>query len=335
MTFVQQTVWGWLIAVYLFLGGLGGTVLSLSALTDLYLHKNTEHSRRPAIFGAISGFAALAVGTVFLLIDLLQPLAVIYSLLNPTSWIFWGVLFISLYFVFTVLYVLPYIKNWPLIKIFSKLITVIEKWQRAAGFLAAIMGLLVALYTGFLLSTAPAIPFWNTPALPILFLVSGSSTGSALLMFYLARLRRPDASEIRLLHFLERLDIILMSTEVLLLAAYFNYFRTSAEAGKVSANYLLSHGGFTFGFLTLGLILPLLLEIYIGYKGKQAAHTHLYQGEHALPNTRIETASASTHDSHISHRGLIQLATLLVLLGGFLLRWYVLTAGFYGYPFPS
>lgn len=330
MTFVQQTVWGWLIAVYLFLGGLGGTVLSLSALTDLFLAKDQNHSHKPAIFGAITGFIALAVGTVFLLSDLLQPLKAYYTLLHPTSWIFWGVVFISIYFVFTILYGLPYIKNWPIIKNFSKLITYIEKWQKVSGLIAATMGLLVALYTGFLLSTAPAIPFWNTPALPILFLISGSSTGSALLMLYLSQLKRPDTYEVHLLHFLERLDIILMSSEVLLLAAYFNYFRTSAEAGKISAKFLLSHSGFTFGFLTLGLIVPLLLELYIWSQGR-------HPSAHGEPRTLAgaETAAIQEGPSHINHRGLIVLATLLVLLGGFLLRWYVLKAGFYGYPFPS
>ncbi len=51
-SFVQQTTWGWMIAAYLFLGGLGGAVGAIGIGIDLYL----EPHRRMGIFAALSGF---------------------------------------------------------------------------------------------------------------------------------------------------------------------------------------------------------------------------------------------------------------------------------------
>ncbi len=87
-SFVQQTTWGWMIAAYLFLGGLGGAVGAIGIGIDLYL----EPHRRMGIFAALSGFVFLAVGTLLLMLDLLQPLKVVFFFLNPSSWIFWGIL---------------------------------------------------------------------------------------------------------------------------------------------------------------------------------------------------------------------------------------------------
>lgn len=47
--------------------------------------------------------------------------------------------------------------------------------------IAGIFGLCVTIYTGVLLSSMKSRPFWNTPVLPVLFMVSGCSTGAALL----------------------------------------------------------------------------------------------------------------------------------------------------------
>ena len=44
-----------------------------------------------------------------------------------------------------------------------------------------VFGLGIMVYTGVLLSTMKSKPFWNTPALPVLFTVSALSTGSAFL----------------------------------------------------------------------------------------------------------------------------------------------------------
>jgi len=289
-TFLVQTDWHGLIAAYLFLGGLGGGVMALAAIADLLLQKNdAQADRRPAVFASIAGLAALGLGSIFLVLDLEQPVKAIYALSNPRSWITWGVAFISLYFAAGVLYVVPYVLKK---KVASAL-------QRAMGLLAAVLGFLVALYTGFLLSSATGIAFWNTPALPILFVVSGFSTGAAMLMLYLVFIKGQYVTA--LLHWLEKIDMGLVAAELVILFAFMNLAWSGNESAKVAARSLVSSAGFLLGVPVAGLLLPLALEA-VGLR---------------------------------KHSGtLTAVASLFVLMGGALLRVFILNAGYWAFPWP-
>ncbi len=70
MTFVHQHVWGWQIATYLFLGGLGGATFAISAI----LHLFEGCDRKMLSVAVLSSIGFLVLGTVFLLADMLQPL---------------------------------------------------------------------------------------------------------------------------------------------------------------------------------------------------------------------------------------------------------------------
>jgi formate-dependent nitrite reductase membrane component NrfD len=286
---LQQSNWHGLIAAYLFLGGLGGGVMALGALADLFWQANdAQADRRPALFAGLAGMVALGVGSLILVLDLVQPLAAIFALSNFHSWITWGILFISLYFVAGILYVFPYLRKQR----------VAGPAQRVAGIAAGILGLLVSVYTGFLLSSSTGIPFWNTPALPLLFLVSGVSTGAALLMLHLITLKSsPFAAHT--LHLLERVDLGLVAFELLILFAFINMASAGNAGIKAGAQYLLGSVGFTVGVALLGLLLPAILEA-ISIRKKQVSLTVA--------------------------------ASVFVLIGGALLRIYVLQAGYFALP---
>ncbi len=73
--------------------------------------------------------------------------------------------------------------------LFSKLN---ERTERGLGTVIAVLGFGIMLYTGLLLGLLKAVPFWNTPALPLLFVLSALSTGVAIVLAlaYLVRLVR-------------------------------------------------------------------------------------------------------------------------------------------------
>jgi formate-dependent nitrite reductase membrane component NrfD len=48
------------------------------------------------------------------------------------------------------------------------------------GVLLAAVGLLVTMYSGFLIAAAPGIPFWNTALIPVLWMLSASVCALAL-----------------------------------------------------------------------------------------------------------------------------------------------------------
>ena len=111
----------------------------------------------------------MALGALILAVDarggLLNPLRYFNLLGNFGSVMTWGVVLISLFlvgaFVCGVLLVLK--RNVP----------------RALEVVTAVLGVGVSLYTGVLLSTAPAFPLWNLAVLPVAFVVSAAYTGYA------------------------------------------------------------------------------------------------------------------------------------------------------------
>ncbi len=303
MTFVHQEVWGWQIATYLFLGGLGGATFAIGAI----LHLFEGCDRKMLSIAVLSSIWFLVLGTVFLLADMLQPLKAVYALTNPRSWIFWGVVFINFYFLAAIVYVIPLLEEWPkLLPIINKIphpiLGLLEKFNRLAALGGSAAGFLITIYTGLLISAAPAISFWNTPALPLLFVFSGFSTGAAYLLLLSTISKNDDAWKIS--EKLEQLDAILIVSELIVLGAYFNFALFLPTGARESAEYLFHSPLFIVGFFIAGLVIPLAVETY-----------GIFFATHSKKS-----------------KSLLTFASILVLFGGYLLRLYVLNAGLYQYP---
>jgi formate-dependent nitrite reductase membrane component NrfD len=305
MTFVHQEVWHWQIATYLFLGGLGGATFAISAV----LHLFEGCDRKMLSVAVMSSIMFLVVGTVLLLADMLQPLKAIYALTNPRSWIFWGVVFINFYFIAAIAYIIPLLDEWPVFqpvvqKIPQPILGLLERFNTLVALGGSAAGFLVAIYTGLLISAAPAINFWNTPALPLLFVISGFSTGAAFLLLLSMLSNNPGAHAISAK--LEQLDAMLIVTELIILGAYFNFAMFLPTGARASAEFLFHSPVFIVGFFVAGLIVPLAIETW-----------GIFFSDHS-------EGKKSTLP--------ILLASALVLVGGYLLRIYVLKAGMFQYP---
>ena len=61
----------------------------------------------------------------------------------------------------------------------AKLCGIITSFRRVVGWLAVVNGVGVAVYTGLLLQSFPAVALWNNPGVPLLFTVSAFSTALA------------------------------------------------------------------------------------------------------------------------------------------------------------
>jgi formate-dependent nitrite reductase membrane component NrfD len=302
MSFEPQHVWHWQIAVYLFLGGLGGATFALASVIHLF----EDCNKKMLSIAVFSSMAFLGLGTIFLLADMLQPFKAFYALTNPSSWIFWGVIFINGYFAIATFYIIPLLEEWPMLKpiiqkIPKKILSFIEKLNSAAAVAGASMGFLVAIYTGLLISAAPAISFWNTPAMPLLFVVSAFSTGAAYLLLLSALANSKESKHVA--NRLERLDAVLIIIELIILGAYFNFAFFLPSGAKYSANLLFGSWVFVVHFLIAGLLIPLGIETYSIFS-KRKAH----------------------------NRSIIVFASTLVLIGGYLLRHFVLKVGVFQFP---
>ncbi len=125
----------------------------------------------------------------------------------------------------------------------------------------------VAIYTGVFLGTIKARPFWNSPALPILFLISAVSTGLAaqsLLMHFWAF--GATGSEVAIIaSFMHGSDIGLVILEIIVLMTYVLIMRysTTVSSAQIAATWLSGGKKLQFwgGLVFLGLILPIVFYL--------------------------------------------------------------------------
>jgi formate-dependent nitrite reductase membrane component NrfD len=165
----SQEEWSWLVAIDLFLGGLGGSLFLLFLVLDL-----------PPFIALLSlGFVLL--GGLVLLAELGHPLRAWRAICRPrTSWISRGVIFVLVFLISAALYIAPALGPFSALPWSSA-----SLGGKAIGAIAGLSAFLVTLYPGFVLSFSPSIPFWNSPLLPVLFFSHSvlAAMGIALLLF--------------------------------------------------------------------------------------------------------------------------------------------------------
>ncbi len=164
---VPHLVFDWVTVIYFFLGGLGAGAFLLSVLGS-YWKKELEPLAKTA---AIVAPIAVAVGMLFLLLELGQPLRVWRLLLtfHPTSAISWGFWFLSIFFVLSITYA------WKLLKGENR-----KAKKFAYGGLP--FAFLVSTYTALILGQAQGKVLWQTALLPWMFLVGGLISGVSVVM---------------------------------------------------------------------------------------------------------------------------------------------------------
>ncbi len=313
--FYTQDIWTWWLALYLYLGGLGAATLTTTFLTDMYIKPHREL----VLWGTWSGIIMLCLGSAMLFLHLLDHVAVIHVLnpmvlINqPTAWIAWGTQFIVWMMVWGFLYALPYMMDSPF---FSRIPIVknILGWRlvqkigrtcgrhcRLCGWLATINGIGTVVYTGLVLQSFPAVALWHNPGVPLLFTVSAFSTAMAFLLLVLGLAIKKHEEDRALCRFYERTDLMLIAAELVILFSFFFYLQGGSQSAAVSAQLLWKDWGWLIGFIGFGLLVPFFIELKGVTKGWSSPSP-------------------------------IMLASVLVLVGGYLLRHYFLYAGVYARP---
>ncbi|MDR0350618.1 MAG: polysulfide reductase NrfD, partial [Coriobacteriales bacterium] len=176
--------WVWPIAWYLFLGGLGGGILTVAGVFDLVFRNGVE------LEGAMTGplpeigalfslavflaVAFLGIGSFLLIFELGQPTVFLRVFLSRTAIIKYGACLLILAMICGFVYFLFFLPpEW-------NLFYYDWVWMRdCCCIFMMIFGASVMVYTGVLLSSMKSKPFWNTPALPVLFVISALSTATA------------------------------------------------------------------------------------------------------------------------------------------------------------
>jgi formate-dependent nitrite reductase membrane component NrfD len=229
----RQHAWGWLVISYLFLGGAGaGAFLAALAL------------RLP--WGEVLGLGLLVVATGFLFLDLGRPERFWRAFLRPrTSWISRGAISIT---------ALVAVGGLHLAAVGAGLDG--SPPERVLAGAAAVAAFAVMVYTGFLLSPSPAIPFWNSTFFPAIFFAYSLLAGIDVLI--LASLALSDQSVD--LALLEAVQFGLVAGCLLMVLSHLSVMSHAGLAAR-SSIALLIRGNlrrlFLGGVLGAGLLVPL------------------------------------------------------------------------------
>lgn len=308
---MHEIEWGIPVVVYLYFGGLSAGTFVLSAFLS-YLRD--ERLNKLARAGALFSPFPLYIGLFMLLIDLASPLRFwrLFTTIQWTSPMSIGSWLIMIFSIITTLHAVMWLpEKLSSIKLGKKIFSLPKKREKIKGILGAIgfpMGLGVGIYTGVLLGAVPARPFWNTPLVAMLFLVSALSTSIAVLLLvstWNAGKTPPEAFH-RERKILFSADVILILFEIFILIPYILHNSLSTASQAASLELILGgqfSGLFWYGFVLAGLIIPLILETF----------------------DLIPEIARRQKPSSIKFIG--YLSAILVLIGGFLLRYIFVYAG--------
>ena len=277
---MSEHYWGWLVAIYLFMGGMGAGAFIIAAVIELTGERYKHEYCPTTLVGAGVSGPLIAIGTVLLIFDLgaglREPWRILNMFTNWSSVMTWGIwilsFFIPIAFVYGILEVMqvhPGILAW------------LRRWlrflpetlpyrgiKRIVCSIGILLALGTALYTGVLLSVVQAVPLWATPILPILFLVSAVSTGMGLSLDLSAALVVPETP-----HRFKRLPLIhiaLIGLEIVLLVLFFYTALGQGGEAAESANLILTGAGSLIFWIVvagLGLVFPLVVNIYALARG--------------------------------------------------------------------
>ena len=246
----MQKGWGWTLAVYLFLGGVGSGAYTIAAINRLL----GENQMLPTTVGLAIGFPALLIGTLFLLADLGSPSRAWLAAAKPgSSWISRGTLIICAFMAVSFLHL------------------VLHQFtganESAGGFVTvlSVLGIILAVstmaYTGLLLGASKGIPFWRTGAVPVVFVVSALVTGHFAIMF--GMILFGDAAALAAsLRAMAVEAVGLMVLEVLAIAFFLQAAYQQPDS-RESAERIMRKRLFVVGYFLLGLAAPLALMLAV------------------------------------------------------------------------
>ena len=254
-------IWGWEIPLYLFLGGLAAGILFFAALyTILGREKELPTAVKTATFLVP---IMLIVGLFALFLDLKNKLYFwqLYTTIRIESPMSWGAWILMLITPLSILWCVGYwrdvVPNWKFkVEWLEYVENMVNKFRKPMAWVMIVSAVILGIYTGILLSAFNARPLWNTSILGPLFLVSGLSTGAAVIMWMSKN------------HFertlFSKIDLLLIGIEIFFIIHLFMGFMAS-NAAQVEAAQLFLGGAYTLpfwgGVVVLGLLVPAILEI--------------------------------------------------------------------------
>ena len=142
-------------------------------------------------------------------------------------------------------------------------------YHATIGVSLCIFSVMTMLYTGLLVSSMTAIPFWNTPLIPILFICHAIVSGLSILLFA-TLLGGYDFDSIT---GIMGIEICLLVSCILLITVYITKMSKASSCSIESVKMLMkgeNRSFLFFGAILSGILIPLLIYLIVYYNMKNA-----------------------------------------------------------------
>ena len=261
-------VWHWPISIDLFFGGLAAGLLFFAAVFYL-MGKEKEY---PSIvkYAPIVAPIGISIALICLFYDLTHKLYfwrlyLTFRIESPMSFGSWVLMFIT---PLSFLWVFSYIGDiFPKFNLRFKWLVAIQdfaiKYRKIMAIMLIPLSISLGIYTGILLSAFNSRPLWNNAILGPLFLTSGLTTASAVILYFVRNKQEKNL--------FNKITLLLLFIQLFLFAHMILGYYAGSEV-QLEAIQLLIGGEFTVMFvgfvLILGLIVPFIIEVLsvYGYK---------------------------------------------------------------------
>jgi formate-dependent nitrite reductase membrane component NrfD len=309
----QELYWGMPVILYLFLAGVGAGALTVSASVFLRGGGGGFGAGHFAIarYGALIAPLPVMIGCGLLIFELGSfHTGHWFKWLNLYKTITWspmsiGTWLLTLFIIVSLVYAYTFLR--PDASPGDRQ----EPLRKALAWIGVPLGVGVAIYTGVLLGAMPSRPFWNSPIVALLFLLSSLSTGVAVLLLAHALSRKAkaevDADTAQTGYLLTASDTLIIGFELAVVFLFIMFAHLTVGQVKEAMAVVLPGGSmaplFWIGFVLVGLLVPALLELFY------VIPKLLYQRAYVLP------------------QGMEIAIPVVVLIGGFMLRYVVVVAG--------
>lgn len=234
VSYKVQTTWGFQEALTFALEGMGAAIFFISFLFG-------------QLQGALLGLVLLMASGALLLAHLGSPKNMIYVMANfRHSWMSRGAVMIPIFIALGLIVVAAlWFGVWSMGETSSTILT-------GMFFLLAVF---VLLKSGLVMTTFPAIAFWNSRLLPLLFALNGLASGAALFAVY------PGRVPVDLFWVMPAILALLLIT----LMVYLSVIGKAGKSAGVSINLLSKRHFLSFYVLGIfvGTVLPFILSIHI------------------------------------------------------------------------
>lgn len=305
---MHELNWGLPVIFYLYLAGLGAGAITVSG--SVLLRKGGFGASRFSVArcGALIGPFPVMLGTFLIIFELGQPFRALnlFKVINLSPMSI-GTWLLAVFIVLSILYAATFIS--PSAGGGDRLAPV----RRALAWLCVPLGLSVAIYTGILLGAMPSRPFWNSPILAGLFMLSALSSGVAAIVlmgvFFRRKSPNPDirADYKNSSYLLTASDTLLLGGELLVIFLFIMFAHLTIGDVRYAVGAILPGGYLAPAFwglvVIIGLLIPFFIELY------QIVPKLLYGREfRTAPYVEV-------------------MVPIAILIGGFALRYVIVIAG--------